>query len=75
VSSSAFVNVPSQDAFVRYDIVETSLHFEINRLDLHIIADAESHRMSTKHIEPFDIVVLSLLMFQSIDLLLTVQFK
>ena len=38
------MNIPSQsrDPFERYDVVETSLHFNIKRLDLHIIADSEA---------------------------------
>lgn len=37
------MNIPNQsrDPFERYDVVETSLHFNIKRLDLHIIADSE----------------------------------
>ncbi|CAF4371835.1 unnamed protein product, partial [Rotaria sp. Silwood2] len=29
------------DAFNRYDIIETSLHFNVKRLDLHMMADAD----------------------------------
>ena len=32
---------PPSDPFERYDIVETSLHFNVKRLDLHIIADSD----------------------------------
>lgn len=31
----------SNDPFEHYDVVETSLHFNIKRLDIHIIADSE----------------------------------
>jgi hypothetical protein len=33
------------DAFARLDIIETSLHFNLKRLDLHIIADSGVLRM------------------------------
>ncbi|CAF4699612.1 unnamed protein product [Rotaria sp. Silwood1] len=33
----------SSDAFTRYDIIETSLHFNVKRLDLHMIADSDIH--------------------------------
>lgn len=41
---NATMTIPSQskDPFERYDVVETSLHFNIKRLDLHIIADSEA---------------------------------
>ncbi|CAF0946667.1 unnamed protein product [Adineta steineri] len=32
----------SNDPFEYYDVVETSLHFNVKRLDLHIIADSET---------------------------------
>ena len=38
---------PPNDPFERYDIVETSLHFNVKRLDLHIIADSDILSKST----------------------------
>lgn len=41
-ASNTFNNQqPSNDPFVHYDIVETSFHFNIKRLDIHIIADSD----------------------------------
>ncbi|CAF3619670.1 unnamed protein product [Rotaria sordida] len=43
INSSGTLNIQQQsnDPFNHYDIVETSLHFNIKRLDIHIIADSK----------------------------------
>lgn len=41
VSGSSNMQPNSSDPFDRFDIVETSLHFNIKRLDVHIIADSD----------------------------------
>lgn len=35
-------NNQCRDIFSRYDVIETSLHFNVKRLDLHVIADCEN---------------------------------
>ncbi|CAF4542304.1 unnamed protein product, partial [Rotaria sp. Silwood2] len=43
MNSSGTLNIQQQsnDPFKHYDVVETSLHFNIKRLDIHIIADSK----------------------------------
>ncbi|CAF1624151.1 unnamed protein product, partial [Adineta ricciae] len=41
LSNSANNQSKSNDPFEHYDVVETSLHFNVKRLDLHIIADSD----------------------------------
>ncbi|CAF1100558.1 unnamed protein product [Rotaria sordida] len=39
--NSSMTGQQSNDPFTRYDIIETSLHFNVKRLDLHMIADSD----------------------------------
>jgi hypothetical protein len=40
LTNSLTTEQTSTDPFALYDIIETSLHFNIKRLDLHIVADS-----------------------------------
>ncbi len=39
------IEQPSNDPFTRCDIIETSLHFNIKRFDVHIVADSTDRLM------------------------------
>ncbi|CAM4823866.1 unnamed protein product [Rotaria magnacalcarata] len=40
-ASSVNSEQQANDPFIRYDVVETSLHFNVKRLDLHMMADSD----------------------------------